>query len=124
MRIIVSLLIGLALGLGLGLYLGWVQFPVEYVDSPLSFLDQAHKDEYTVMVAYGYVADGDLQGAVARLRALEVSNVPAYVQMVTERYISQGRDIEDIRHLVTLAEAMGRLTPLMEAYRVVPTPQP
>ncbi len=119
-RQLISLLIGLAVGIGLGLYIGWVQAPVQYVDSPLHYLDQAHRDDYTVMIAYGYVGDGDLQGAVERLRALNVANVPAYVQMVTERFISQGRNVEDIRHLVALAEAMGRLTPLMEAFRMVP----
>lgn len=122
-RFILSLLVGLALGIGLGLYIGWVQWPAEYVDSPLSYLDQEHMDDYTIMVAYGYVGDGDLPGAVDRLRALNISNVPAYVQVVAERFISQGRNVEDIRHLVALAEGMGRLTPLMEAYRFV-TPSP
>lgn len=121
MRILLSLIIGLVIGIGVGLYIGWVQWPTEYVDSPLSYLGQEHMDEYTVMIAYGYVGDGDLPGAVERLRALNVSSVPAYVQAVTERYISQGQNVEDIRHLVALAEAMGRLTPLMEAYRFVPT---
>jgi len=119
-RLFVSLLVGLIVGVGIGLYIGWVQAPVEYVDSPLALLDQAHRDEYTVMIAYGFVSDGDLPGAVDRLRLLNVGNVPAYVQVITERYISQGRSVEDIRHLVALAEAMGRLTPLMEAYRAVP----
>jgi hypothetical protein len=119
-RIVISLIIGIGLGIGLGLYVGWVQLPVEYVDSPLSFLDQAHMDDYTVMVAAGYTADHDLQGAVDRLRALNITNVPTYVQLITERYISQGRSVTDIRQLVALAEAMGRLTPLMEAYRSLP----
>jgi hypothetical protein len=122
-RIVLSLLIGLALGLGAGLYIGWVQAPVEYINSPLSALDQAHTDDFTVMIAYGYAADGDLQGAVDRLRALNVPSVPTYVQTVTERFISQGRNVEDIRRLVTLAEGVGRLTPLMEAYRTLPAAQ-
>ncbi len=119
-RILISLAVGLAIGLILALYIGWVQWPARYVDSPLSYLDRKHMDDYTVMIAYGYVADGDLQGAVDRLRKLNVPNVPNYTQAVTERYISQGRSVEDVRHLVALAEAMGRLTPLMEAYRMVP----
>lgn len=118
-RIVLSLIVGLALGLAAGIYIGWVQSPVEYIDSPLSALDQDHLDDYTLMVAYGFVADDDLNGAVDRLRKLNVPSVPAYVQNVTERFITQGRDVEDIRQLVVLAEAMGRLTPLMEAYRSV-----
>ncbi len=114
-----SLIIGLALGLAAGIYIGWVQAPVEYINSPLSALDQDHLDDYTLMIAYGYEADGDLSGAVDRLRRLNVQSVPAYVQNTTERFITQSRNIEDIRQLVALAEAMGRLTPLMEAYRSV-----
>lgn len=120
-RVLISLAIGLGIGLGLGLYIGWVQAPVTFVDSPLSYLDEAHRDEYTVMIAYGFVGDSDLQGAVERLRLLNVTNVPAYVQAVTERFISQGLSLVDIQHLVALAEAMGRLTPIMEAYRLPPS---
>ena len=113
-RIVFSLIIGIVLGVMLGLYVGWVQFPAEYVDSPLSLLDAGYKDEYTVMIAYGYVFDRDLESAVDRLRNLGVNNVAGYVQELTERYITDGLSLDDIRHLVTLAEAMGRLTPMME----------
>lgn len=118
-RIVLSLVIGLGLGIAAGLYIGWVQAPVEYIDSPLSALDQEHLDAYTVMIAHGYAADEDITGAVDRLRKLNVPSVPTYVQSVTERFISQGRAVEDIRYLVALAEGVGRLTPLMEAYRNV-----
>lgn len=120
LRFLISLLFGLIVGLGLGVYIGWVQAPVEFVDSPLSYLDTLHKDEYTVMIAAGYTADHDLNGAVERLRALDIQSVPAYVESITERYISQGRSVDDIRYLVALAEGMGRLTPLMEPYRMLP----
>jgi hypothetical protein len=116
-RFLLSLLLGLAVGLVIGLYLGWVQFPVEFLDSPASQLAQRHKDEYTVMVASGYLVDRDPSAAVERLRMLGVDNIPAYVQEVTERYISASRDVEDIRQLVALAEGLGRLTPPMEPYR-------
>lgn len=119
-RLLLSLAIGLILGVALGLGIGYGLFPVEYINSPLSLLDEAYRDDYTVMIASGYAADRDLTGAVERLRALQVSNVPAYVQVVTERYISQGRNYADIVCLVALAEAMGRLTPLMESYRTAP----
>ena len=113
-RIVFSLIIGIVLGVMLGLYLGWVQFPAEYIDSHLSLLDADYKEEYTVMIAYGYVFDRDLESAVGRLRNLGVNNVAGYVQEVTERYITQSRSLDDIRHLVALAESMGRLTPMME----------
>lgn len=121
-RFFLSLLIALIIGVLLGLYLGWVQFPVEYIDSPASVLDQPYQDEYTVMIAAGYSADQDLTGALTRLRVLGVENVPTYVQEVTERYISNSQSVDEIRVLVTLAEGLGRLTPIMEPYRRVTVP--
>jgi hypothetical protein len=123
MRFLISLVVGLVLGAGIGLYLGWVQFPVEFVDSPASSLATRYQDEYTVMVAGGYLGDGDLIGAIERLRLLDVPNVPFHVQEVTERYITNSRDVDDIRYLVALAEGLGRLTPIMEPYRDLRLPQ-
>lgn len=118
-RFILSLLFGLLVGVGFGLYLGWGPFPVEYLNSAAPALSDRHKEEYTVMVAAGYLADGDATGAVERLRVLGVDNVPAYVQEVTERYITNSRDVDDIQQLVGLAEGLGRLTTIMEPYRRV-----
>jgi hypothetical protein len=121
-RFLVSFFVALLIGAGLGVYLGWVQFPVEYVDSPASALDTRFKDEYTMMIAAGYAVDQDLNGAIERLRMLQVENVPEYVQATTERFISNSRAFDDIRLLVNLAEGMGRLTPIMEPYRQVNVP--
>ena len=121
-RFLLSLFGGLELGLGLGLYLGWVQFPVEYIDSPATSLGPRYRDEYTVMIAGGYMADRDLTGAIQRLRVLGVDNVPVYVQEVTERFITNSRDVDDIRPLVVLADGLGRLTPMMEPYREIRVP--
>lgn len=122
MRVLISLLLGLLIGLGVGLYLGWVQFPVEFINSPITDLAARYRDEYTVMVATGYSADGDLNGAVERLRLLGVDNIPDYVQATTERYITNSRGVEDIRFLVELAAGLGRLSPIMEPYREVHLP--
>lgn len=121
MRFLLSLLAALALGIGVGLYLGWVQFPVIYAESPASRMAQRYQDDYTTMVAAGFSADGDLNGAVNRLRLLGVANIPAHVQETTERYITTSQRLDDIRALVTLAGAVGRLTPIMEPYRIAPT---
>ncbi len=122
LRFLVSVLIGVVAGVGIGLYLGWVQFPVEFVDSPASSLAPRYQDDYVVMIAAGFASDGDLGGAVERLRLLGVGNIPAFVQEVAERYISNSRSVEDIRVLVGLAEGLGRLTPLMQPYRSVSAP--
>lgn len=117
-RFILSFIAALVVGLLLGLYLGWVQFPVKYTDSSADRLAQRYKDEYTVMVANGYLGDGDLTGALERMRVLGVENVPAYIQDTTERYITNSSSVTDIRALVALADGLGRLTPIMEPYRV------
>lgn len=122
LRFLISLLVGLALGAGVGLYLGWVQFPSQYVNSPAATLSERYKDEFTVMVATGYLKDGDLGGAFERLKILGVANIPSFVQSVTERYISNSRDAQDITYLVALAEGLGRLTPIMEPYRQLSPP--
>ncbi len=106
----------------LGLYLGWVQFPVEYVNSPMSQLDPTYRDSYTVMIANGFQADADAIGAVERLRVLGVANVPDYVFLQAERYISNSRDIEDIQALIALSEGLGRTSALFEPYREIEMP--
>jgi hypothetical protein len=123
LRILISLLVGLVLGALVGLYLGWVQFPVQFVNSPASSLAEQYKDEYVVMIAAGYLKDGDLGGALERLRLLNVPNIPAYVQDVAERYITNSRDVNDITYLVALSESLGRLTPIMQPYRRVALPE-
>jgi hypothetical protein len=115
-RFFSSLLLGLLLGGLIGLYFGWVQFPVEYVDSPMQDLELRAKDDYTVMIAASYQYDKDGLGAVERLYLLGVDNVPEYVQNVTERFITNSSNVNDIRLLVNLSEGLGRLTPIMEPF--------
>lgn len=121
-RFLLSFAAALVIGALVGLYFGWVQFPVQYVDSPASDLAQRYQDEYTVMIATAYLDDQDLTGAIERLRVLGVENAPAYVQEVTERYITNSRDLQDIQTLVLLAQGMGRLTPIMQPYLPVALP--
>lgn len=121
-RFLLSLILGLGLGAGVGVLLGWGPFAVVYVNGPASALAQQYRDEYTVMVAAGYRADNDALSAIERLQILGEDNVPLYVQEVTERYISNSRDINDIYHLVALSEGLGRLTEIMMPFRQVTTP--
>jgi hypothetical protein len=74
------------------------------------------------MIANGYLADGDLTGALERTRVLGVENVPVYIQETTERYITNSSDVDDIRALVALSSGLGRLTPIMEPYQILTVP--
>jgi hypothetical protein len=118
-RFLASFILALVVALGIGLYLGWVQFPREQVDRPASVLATTYRDDYTVMVAQGYLLDRDITGALERLRLLQVENIPAHVQEVAERFITNSREVRDLQALVTLSEGLGRLTPIMEPYRPV-----
>lgn len=119
MRRFLSLLGGVVLGGVLGLFIGWVVLPTEYVNSPMTSLAPRWRDDYALMVAAGYAADRDLTGVVERLRKLGMDNVPQFVQDITERYITNSREVSDIRLLVNLSEGFGRLTPLMQDFRAL-----
>ncbi len=122
-RFLLSFIVALIVGALLGLYFGWVQFPVKYTDSTPDRLAQQYKDDYTVMVANAYLDDGDLTGALDRMRVLGVDNVPAYIQDTTERFITNSSDVKDIQALVALSAGLGRLTPIMQPYQII-TPAP
>ncbi|MEM9952839.1 MAG: hypothetical protein AAF846_14625 [Chloroflexota bacterium] len=114
-RVFISTVIGVVIGIIAGVLLGW-GFPAEYTNSTLSELGQQHQDTYTLMIAKGYVDDRDLSGAFERLQLLGVENVPAYVQDITERYITNSRELNDIQVLVALSDGLGRLTPVMQTF--------
>ncbi|NDJ75018.1 MAG: hypothetical protein GYB65_02055 [Chloroflexi bacterium] len=107
-QVIGSLLVGILAGLAIGVFLGWEMFPVQYTNSSLSDLDTSYQEQYTIMVAEGYLVDGDIDLAIQRLQALEMDNAFEYVQDLTERYISQSQDENTICKINTLCKAMGR----------------
>ena len=101
---------GLVLGLVGGLVLGWVVWPVEYFDTDLPDLRSSYKDDYVVMVGASYLLNSDLAQAIERLDKLGVPNQGQYVAVQTERYISEGRNVSDIRSLVALSKGLGTHT--------------
>lgn len=115
-RVFISTVIGVIVGIALGLAIGWWIAPTQYNQSKLHELNQDDKENYVLMIAMGYLVDRDPNAALERLSRLEVPNVPAYVQDMTERFISNSRDINDIRLLVALSEGFGHLTKPMEAF--------
>ncbi len=124
--LIIALLvvIGLMTGAVVGLLVGWVFWPVKFVDTTIADLAPEHKEEYALLVAYTYALDGDLENAVARLDKLEVPNSNQWLSALIDRYIVEGREVDDLRALVTLADALGISSPQMMAYLASPTPLP
>ncbi|MCA9888539.1 MAG: hypothetical protein KC546_09200, partial [Anaerolineae bacterium] len=62
-RFFISTVIGVLVGILAGLFIGWTVAPIEYVNSPMTALSVRYQQEYTVMVAEGYLVDGDALGA-------------------------------------------------------------
>jgi hypothetical protein len=122
-RYLGSLLVGILIGLTVALVIGWGLSPVKNTNSPLEDLGADYQEEYTVMIAEGYLYDRDVNAALNRLQPLNKQNIFDYIQDLTERFISQS-NIPAITPMVALAEAIGRLTPAMEIYRSTPVPTP
>ena len=72
------------------------------------------------MVGASYAANHDWDLAQQRLGRLAEPDPAAYVVLLAERYIAQGRSPEDIRNLVRLAVQMGYATAPMQPY--IPAP--
>ncbi len=116
-RFLRSLILGLLIGAVCGLYFGWLHFPAEYLDSEMARLEQGYRDDYLLMIAAGYAFDGDAGGAAERLSRLGVDDAGEYVQVVTERVImASSQSLSDIHLLVSLAEGLGRLSPVMQPF--------
>lgn len=117
LRFFRSLILGLLIGVTVGLYFGWLQFPLETRNRRLSDLAQPYRDEYSVMVAAGYAAEGDMAAAGARLSRLNSDNAPAALRDATERIIlNASRGLADIRLLVQLADNLGQLSEIMQPF--------
>lgn len=108
-----GLLLGLLAGALLGRALGAGLFVGGLPDGQAVRL----RDDYVLMVATAYTGDGDLPGAWERLRQAAAGESVAWLQDTTGRFIANSRAVQDIRRLVALAEALGRLTPAMEPWR-------
>lgn len=124
-RFIGSLMIALIIGIGIGVYLGWEQFPPEPDNSAMCQLSERYREDYTLMVARGFQAAQDRNAAMRYLLPLsaensesclrdgrqQIDNIPAWVQEVTERYLTRSAELRDICALARLSAAFGRQIP-------------
>jgi hypothetical protein len=122
--LLIALFVGVATGLALGLTLTWVVWPVQYYDTDPVDLRPEHKEDYIVLVGASYAVDGDLARAEARLAKLEEKEIGSMVAGLAERYLREGRDVEETRGLAKLADALDVSTSAMLVYIATPTPLP
>ncbi len=114
-RALLVLVIGLGLGALGGTLTGWL-VPVQDVTTGFDQLHPDYKADYTVMVGASYAVNRDWDLAQARLGRLAEPDPAAYVALLAERYIVEGRSPNDIRNLVRLAAHLGYTTPPMQPY--------
>ena len=114
-RALLTLLIGLGVGALGGVLFGWAQ-PIHDLTVGVSKLHPEYKADYTVMVGAAYALDGDWDTAQARLGKLAEPDPAAYIVVLAEQYIAEGRSPDDIRNLVRLAARFGYTTSPMQPY--------
>ncbi|MFC2055451.1 hypothetical protein ACFLV7_14320 [Chloroflexota bacterium] len=108
------LLTGVVLGIILGILFAWVISPVEYVDTAPESLKDEFKDQYRVLIASAYVANGDLVRAKARLELLEEADTYLVVAEQAQQMLAEGGSVEEAQALGKLALALGQEIPQPE----------
>lgn len=109
-------LAGLAVGLALGLVYAWLIDPVRLYNTTPALLRTDYRHEWIRLAALGYVADGDLERALARLRGLPEKDVREALAAMIEAYAASGQPAPTMRRLTALADRLGVRTPAMLAY--------
>jgi hypothetical protein len=111
---------GVLLGIIVGIVAGWVVWPVSYYDTDLYDLHADYQDDFVVMVGALYAMEQDVGEARQLLELLPNPETPHSIEGivvdVTERYIAQGANPNDIGYLVRLADALGTITTPMQPY--------
>jgi hypothetical protein len=110
-------IVGLGLGVGilLGLYLGWIAWPTEFTDANPAVLSEPYKQDYLLMIATVYRADGDLDAARQRLRTLGEGGQEFLYDFVLDQ-ILRGEQGSDVRALAQLAHALGLESPALQPF--------
>lgn len=123
-----ALAMGLVLGMALGLVYSWVIDPVQLYNTTPPLLRSDYRHEWIRLAALGYVADGDMDRALARLRGLRHQDVQDALAAMIEAYAAHGQPAPTMRQLSLLAQRLGVHTPAMQIYletqNVLSTPAP
>lgn len=98
---------GLVLGLGLGLLYAWVVRPVTYVETAPVALRADFKDQFRVMIAAAYAANGNLPRARARLSLLGDAAPATTLIDQSRRAAGPGGSAESALALANLAAALS-----------------
>lgn len=114
------------LAIGVGLLVTWVVFPSALPGNQIGAMAPTEIDDFVQMVAAEYASDQDLERARGRLTELDLPRPEQYVAFMADRYIQEGRDVNDtdLQNIIRLAEGLGTSTRSMIAYIATATPLP
>lgn len=97
---------GIVAGAVLGLAIGWWLWPVRLASTSPAYLRRDFRDNYIVMVASAYEAEGDLDAARDRLALLEPTDPARPAVELAERLAQVGGSVQDIARLEHLVAAL------------------
>ena len=97
------LLTGLLIGILAGLSYGWLVQPPVNTDTDLSTLKTSYKEEYQVLIAVAYQANGDLVRARARLNLLGAEANYLELEKLAQKLNSGGNHYEESQAVAILA---------------------
>lgn len=128
-----ALSLSMVLGLALGLVYAWLIDPVRLYNTTPPLLRSDYRHEWVRLAALGYVADGDMDRALARLQGLRRQDIQDALAAMIEAYAAYGQPAPTMRRLSQLAQQLDVYTPAMRVYLetpetsaggVLPTPTP
>jgi hypothetical protein len=113
----IGLLLGLLVGIGGGLYYAWAVDPQIEFDTEPWQLSKADRENYMVVIALDYAADGNLDRAIQRLLVIN-KNAPtsdpiqaladAACDLATTGYVDSSSGLRAIRAMMTFYQLQGR----------------
>ncbi|MBI1876703.1 MAG: hypothetical protein HYR94_00410 [Chloroflexi bacterium] len=110
----------------IGLVVTWYLFPTRFVNAKISDLSEDEAQQIVIMAAADFAEYEDVDRARELLAELKVPNTAQYVSLVAEQMVrtNRGEVDQDVKNVVTLADALGVSTVSMIAYVSTPTPIP
>jgi hypothetical protein len=99
-----------------GFAAGWWVWPVQYTNTAPDALHQSYRDQYVLMTATAFEADGDFTRAVERLRTIAPEAPTFPVVRLAEQLIEEDAGPDEIARLARLAQALGSLPSTLAPY--------
>lgn len=109
------LLTGIVIGIVLGLFYAWKIQPAQYINAAPDALSQEFKDQYRIMIAKAYLANGDPVRAKARLELLGSGDLFQALSEQAQRTLAQNNQSEEARALGILAIELGKIRDMGES---------